>query len=113
MACRRVPDRYIFAGALPVSSKFLTRQERIRKAVPEHRPAELRAMCVVPKPGFPTMLKHYATNASKTRNSYGTIALMKFAPFGVPTPVTLSQPGPVVNELSRPKPMAYQRVDVP
>jgi hypothetical protein len=40
-------------------------------------------------------------------------AVTKFMPFGVPSPVTLSHPGPVVSELSVPKLMAYQRVEVP
>src|SRR5271168_4051422 len=39
-------------------------------------------------------------------------ALMNAEPFGVPRPVTLSQPGPVVREESVPKVNTSQRVDV-
>src|SRR5580704_19540670 len=39
-------------------------------------------------------------------------ALMNAEPFGVPRPVTLSQPGPVVRDESVPKVNTSQRVDV-
>lgn len=41
----------------------------------------------------------------------GTIADTKFTPFGVPTPVTSSQPAPVCKDESVPKVMTYQRVE--
>lgn len=40
-------------------------------------------------------------------------AVTKLAPFGVPKPVTLSHPGPVVSELSVPKVSTFQRVEIP
>ena len=40
-------------------------------------------------------------------------AVIKFAPFGVPSPVTLSYPGPVVSEVSVPKLITYHRVVTP
>ena len=40
-------------------------------------------------------------------------ALTKPIPFGVPRPVTSSQPRAAASELSVPKVMTYQRVDVP
>src|SRR6266446_257076 len=42
---------------------------------------------------------------------YGAMALTKLTPFGVPTPVTLSQPGPVVSDVSVPKVITNQRVE--
>ena len=41
----------------------------------------------------------------------GAMAVTKFAPLGVPRPVTLSQPGPVVREASVPKVMTNQLVE--
>jgi hypothetical protein len=43
--------------------------------------------------------------------AYGTMALMNARPFGVPTPVTLSQSGPVVSEVSVPNVITNQRVE--
>jgi hypothetical protein len=42
---------------------------------------------------------------------HGAMALTKFTPFGVPTPVTLSQPGPVVSDVSVPKVRTNHRVE--
>lgn len=42
---------------------------------------------------------------------YGAIALTKFAPFGVPTPVTSSQPTLVISDESVPKVITNQRVE--
>jgi hypothetical protein len=39
------------------------------------------------------------------------MALTKFAPLGVPRPVTLSQPGPVVRDVSVPNVMTNQLVE--
>jgi hypothetical protein len=39
------------------------------------------------------------------------MAATKFAPSAVPSPVTSSQPGPVVSELSVPKVITNQRVE--
>ena len=50
-------------------------------------------------------------STSTLQNPYGANAVTKFKPLGVPTPVTLSQPGPVVSELSVPKVMTNQRVE--
>ena len=36
---------------------------------------------------------------------------MKVSPFGVPNPVTLSHPGPVVSDVSVPKTKTSQRVE--
>ena len=44
-------------------------------------------------------------------SGYGASALTKLAPLGVPTPVTLSQPTPVVSEVSVPKVITNQRVE--
>jgi len=41
-----------------------------------------------------------------------TTALMKVNPFGVPRPVTLSHPGPVVSDESVPKTKTSQRVEL-
>ena len=40
-------------------------------------------------------------------------AVTKFSPFGVPNPVTLSHPGPVVSEVSVPNVRTYQRDESP
>ena len=40
-------------------------------------------------------------------------AVTKLAPLGVPSPVTLSHPGPTFSDVSVPKLSAYQRVEVP
>jgi len=44
-------------------------------------------------------------------SNYCAIAFMKLAPLGVPTPVTLSQPGPVVSDVSVPNVITNQRVE--
>jgi hypothetical protein len=49
--------------------------------------------------------------ARSTCAAYGAIAFTKLKPLGVPTPVTLSQPGPVVSDVSVPKVITNQRVE--
>jgi hypothetical protein len=42
---------------------------------------------------------------------YWVIAFIKLKPLGVPRPVTLSQPGPVVSDVSVPKVITNQLVE--
>jgi hypothetical protein len=53
----------------------------------------------------------FAAIVQASSQAYGAVAATKFAPSAVPSPVTSSQPGPVVSELSVPKVMTNQRVE--
>lgn len=48
---------------------------------------------------------------ARERCGYGARVLTKFAPFGVPTPVTSSHPGAAASEVSVPKVRTNQRCE--
>ncbi len=81
--------------------------------MPRNRVAStLRAPAIDgPKPGV--SVPTGGQSAAKPPAAPASTALTNAIPFGVPSPVASSQPGAAASELSVPKVMTYQRVDVP